>query len=532
MSCSIRRRRRERLAAALVLALLAFAASATSAGATVATDDRAYRPYRPPVDGVIVDRFRPPASPYAAGNRGVDEITAPDAPVVASADGVVVFAGPVGGALHVTVRHPDGLRTSYSYLAAVLVVKGQRVVQGQPIGVSAGPVHFGVRDTDGTYLDPEALWAGRLGAHLVPGAEDGERPLQPDDEWGALARLMASGGAAASALGSRALAIAIQAESLQPGVDLFTLAMELREWRRSQAGCTDGATPVPPAASRHIAVLVGGVGSTSESAAVDRVDLAGLAYAPSDVVRFSYAGGRVPRSGSAAAGPLEAVAASDYTSVESENDLRVSAARLRVLLDDVARAQPGVPIDVIAHSQGGVVVRLALNAAADEGALPTDLATVVTLGTPHRGADLATAVAGSTPGSPNRRAVDAMAARLGLGLDLNGPSIAQLSRSSPVIGELARPVPAGVRLRSIGASSDLVVPAVRTFADGAGSATVRLTRPNAHDQLPGDRATTREIGLALAGLAPTCVALADGMGDVLTSHLITQSEARLGLLLS
>jgi hypothetical protein len=250
------------------------------------------------------------------------------------------------------------------------------------------------------------------------------------------------------------------------------------------------------------------------------------------VVRFSYAGGRVPRSGSAATGPLEAVPATVYTAADSEDDLHRSAARLRTLLDQVARARPGVPIDVIAHSQGGVVVRLALGEAADDGALPRDLGTVVTLGTPHQGADLATAIAGSTPGSPQRVVVDAVADRLGVGLDLNGPSIAQLSRSSSVIQEVTRPVPPGVHLRSIGASSDLVVPAVRTPADGAVSAIVHLSGPDAHDHLPRDPATTREIGLALAGLPPTCTGLVQGVGDVVTSHVVARAEAQLGLALS
>ena len=32
--------------------------------------------------------------------------------------------------------------------------------QGQPVGVTGPTFHFGVRAADGTYLDPEALFAG------------------------------------------------------------------------------------------------------------------------------------------------------------------------------------------------------------------------------------------------------------------------------------------------------------------------------------------------------------------------------------
>ena len=68
--------------------------------------------YRVPVDAPVVDPFRPPATPYGPGNRGVDFATTAGQPVLAMADGVVVFAGQVGGTLHVVLLHADGVRTS------------------------------------------------------------------------------------------------------------------------------------------------------------------------------------------------------------------------------------------------------------------------------------------------------------------------------------------------------------------------------------------------------------------------------------
>ena len=96
---------------------------------------------------MVTDRFRPPPTPYAAGNRGLDYATVPGSPIVASAAGVVVFAGPVAGTLHVTIQHPDGLRTSYSFLARIAVAVGQPVDQGQVVGVAGTVFHFGVRDS-------------------------------------------------------------------------------------------------------------------------------------------------------------------------------------------------------------------------------------------------------------------------------------------------------------------------------------------------------------------------------------------------
>src|SRR5688572_15830060 len=72
--------------------------------------------YAPPVDAPVVDPFRPPAGPFGAGNRGLEYGTPPGTEVRAAADGTVVFAGSVAGTRHVTVKHADGLRTSYSFL--------------------------------------------------------------------------------------------------------------------------------------------------------------------------------------------------------------------------------------------------------------------------------------------------------------------------------------------------------------------------------------------------------------------------------
>jgi murein DD-endopeptidase MepM/ murein hydrolase activator NlpD len=110
-----------------------------------------------------------------AGNRGVDYGTSAGAQITASADGRVIFAGEVGGALHVTIEHADGLRTSSSFLASLTVAAGDQVRAGDVIGIAGGPFHFGVRATDDTYLDPEALLAGLLRprARLVPGTDQG-----------------------------------------------------------------------------------------------------------------------------------------------------------------------------------------------------------------------------------------------------------------------------------------------------------------------------------------------------------------------
>ena len=240
--------------------------------------------------GVIIDHFRPPPTPYGSGNRGVDERVAPGTPVVASADGVVRFAGDVAGTLHVTLEHPDGLRTSYSFLAVVVVRVGDHVPQGAVLGLSGAFVHFGVRDRSGTYLDPEALWAARLGAHLVPGPDEGVSPDPVADERRAVVGELGLRHGA----GERLRALSAEAAAAAGVGEVARLSGELLRWRESQADCTPPSAPVPPAGGRRVAILVAGLGSSSTSAAVDHVDVAGLGYRPADVVRFSYRGGRTP----------------------------------------------------------------------------------------------------------------------------------------------------------------------------------------------------------------------------------------------
>src|SRR5438874_13095103 len=78
-----------------------------------------------PVDGPVLRGFEPPPTPFSAGHRGIDIGVPFGTPVVAPADGVVSFAGPVGGSLFVTIDHPDGYKSTSSFLSQVLVRKNQ-----------------------------------------------------------------------------------------------------------------------------------------------------------------------------------------------------------------------------------------------------------------------------------------------------------------------------------------------------------------------------------------------------------------------
>lgn len=487
--------------------------------------------YVPPVDAPVIDPFRPPPHPYGPGNRGLEYGTAPGDAVRASADGVVIFAGQVGGTLHVAIRHQDGLRTSYSFLASTGVRLNDRVGQGDQIGTATGAFHFGVRDPNGTYLDPALLFAGRLRpeVHLVPGPDDGDgHPRSLQSEVAALGAVVRDRLATAAAFGIRvardtggAWRLRLHAAANATGAaHLASIARSMQGWYLQRHSCTPADVAAPRPAGRRIAVLVGGIGSSSESAAIDNVDTGAIGYAPGDVVRFSYRGGRTPKPlppGSA----LGSVTSSRYESADTEKDLALSADELSRLLAEIAAAQPGVPIDVIAHSQGGVVSRLAVS-----DSPPSEVETLVTLGTPHNGANLATAIAAARL---DQRLATALRAAYISGkapLDPDGTSAAQLAETSQTVEEMRKSgVPPSVRVRSIGARGDLVVPAPRTIVgNGSASTVVPIDGISAHDQLPGSPAARREIALAVAGRPPTCRSFQQALGDALVSEGIDALE--------
>jgi hypothetical protein len=504
-----------------ILGVVVIVVAGSPANAAGRDDDRVSS-YRPPVVAPVVDPFRPPAGPYAPGNRGLEYATVPGTPVTASGDGTVVFAGAVGGSRHVTVGHADGLRTSYSFLAEVSVRRGQRVRVGEVIGVAGERVHFGVRDPADTYLDPALLLEGRLhpAVHLVTDAamrpEAAERrvlaQVAAPRRWVSTAGLPVRGGAG-GATGSWAARVAIGLPE--------ALAVE------PPGSCTGPEAPVPPRPpGRRVLVLVGGLGSTSEQAAIDRLDVTGLGYDPGDVVRFSYAGGRVPRRGDGPvlAPALTRIEAHPYGATDTLDDLTVAGDRLGRLLDEIGRLEPGVAVDVVAHSQGGVVARLALTR---PGGPPAPVATLVTLGSPHEGADLASTVAAARGVPGGVAAVDAVRARLVPDLDPARAAVAQLAEGSPLQVDLAeRSLPAGVRAVSVAARGDLVVTSPRTRLPGAASASVPLVGLHAHDELPAAPATTREVALAVAGAPPTCRGVAGRIADLVVGEgIATATDA-------
>lgn len=556
--------------------------------------------YVHPVDAEVVDPFRPPATRFGPGNRGLTYATEPGAPVRAAAPGVVVFAGQVGGSLHVTIAHADGRLTSYSGVAAIGVRLHQTVERGDPIARSRGELHVGVRE-DGEYVDPASIFGHAVvGARLVP-----ESPIGPPGALGAvdvveLARvarrlgggpslldrvggfvgrvggaaggvvergfgllsagrdLLASGWHLVSTHGPALVGAAwrvapyvlarrhpiltgvmflvvlplVEGEVppiLMFGADLLMswprIVERVAVWWVNRQHCTPGDAEPPAATGRRVAVLVGGLDSTSEHAAIGRLDTEALGYSADHVVGFSYAGGRTPgRFGEAAtplADELADIPVSEYDRGHSSAGLPERGALLADLLTEIAERAPDAHIDLYGHSQGGLVARHALAVLQSrEGGREVieRLGLVATIASPHDGADLAS-VATTLAGPLDRSAALRTLGRLlGVTTHPRGTNLPDLARYSDHIeGLQAADLPEGPTYLSLAARGDLFVTDARSRLTGR-HVTLPGISPDIHSEVVHQPATTRELSLALGGLPPTCEGIWDLFGDILATE--------------
>ncbi|HEV8580756.1 MAG TPA: M23 family metallopeptidase [Thermoanaerobaculia bacterium] len=127
-----------------------------------------------PVKGIFTSGFGYRADPLTHGrgvHQGVDIAAAPGQPVRASADGVVVRAGTIGGlGQAVYVAHGFGLTTRYGHMSRIEVRPGQRIKRGDVVGRVGNTgrstgyhLHYEVR-VDGDPVNPLAYILDSAGA--------------------------------------------------------------------------------------------------------------------------------------------------------------------------------------------------------------------------------------------------------------------------------------------------------------------------------------------------------------------------------
>jgi hypothetical protein len=224
---------------------------------------------------------------------------------------------------------------------------------------------------------------------------------------------------------------------------------------------------------------------------------------------------------------LAGIDVADYGRRDTVGDIEAAGHRLADLLLAAAEsAPPGVVIDVIAHSQGGLVTRLAIaDLAADHPDALDRLGIVATLGTPHEGADLAAVMQAATANPLAILPLDAVEAIADVPISPDDVAVQQLAPGSALMNELAQtPPPPGITFVSIAARGDVVVPSTRAHLGGATYVIVPVDGLNDHDALPGSAGATREIALAMAGLGPTCQSAGDAVFDAVSGRLVSNFE--------
>jgi pimeloyl-ACP methyl ester carboxylesterase len=297
------------------------------------------------------------------------------------------------------------------------------------------------------------------------------------------------------------------------GADARAMAERLLTWARSREDCVEDAKqPSSGGGSGHLAVIVAGINSSMNgvTGAALPIDTGRLGYRDGEVHSFSYApgGGPYQREDTWSALPGEADALGD---------------QLRAL----QREQPGREVDLIAHSQGGVVVAEFLAHVYDAGD-PTmpPLGNVVTLASPLRGAPVATALArvrASASGSALLDAVDAQAR--GVIPPAGARSTTQLAEDSGVMRRLGKSsLPEQIDLTSISAVDDPIVPADHTTVPGARTATVNPPGLSDHSAILRDPAALDTARLALELRPLPCVGVATGVRGAVEPVLISRAE--------
>lgn len=380
-----------------------------------------------PVDGVVERAFDAPRTSFSAGHRGIDLGADPGTAVRAAGQGIVTFAGRVGDSVAVTIAHSGGLESTYSVLSEVLVAPGDRVSAGTWIGRvgTAHPgsdpgLHFGVK-LEGAYVDPEAF-IGPLDTgsaiHLAP------LTWRPPAAMG----------------------------------ESFASAFEVQDYARS-CRSPEELAPAERPPNDNLAVAVAGIGSSTAGA---RVNAAMYEHGPEEL---GYPGDRIYRF--SYKGPRGSRLHEPYRTVDTFGDIRKAAEKLRDLLRAIARRHPGRSVDLIAHSQGGIVARtyLSLVAAEWDPGLPR-VEHLVTFSSPHDGApvaDLADALPQRTlTGRSLVRAASRWARAGGPLPDPLSTAVGQLKPGSPLLRELdGEDLLFGTRALALTIPNDVVVPAGR-----------------------------------------------------------------------
>jgi hypothetical protein len=334
----------------------------------------------------------------------------------------------------------------------------------------------------------------------------------------ALDGLRSTAHAAVDAMGKlSAVAASAMARTPAGQMALDLVAMGRRFADTVTADCSDAPDADGTGGSAHRVMVVAGI--NSEGKAWDRgptvaldVDALGYHRDEGEVRYFSYAD-----DGGA------------YTADDTHRPIDESAALLAQQLRAMQREQPGREVDLIAHSQGGVVVDtfLAHYYRAGDQSFPP-LGNVVTLSSPHEGAPLATVGRQLRESPIGRAALDGLEQASTLPPP-SSPAVQDLAEGSPIIREIqAKGVPDHFDVTTIGATEDLVVPATNISLPGATETVASVNAINEHSAMVRAPDALRAVRAALEGRPPPCVGLLTALRSAVAPVAISRVEHTIG----
>jgi hypothetical protein len=290
---------------------------------------------------------------------------------------------------------------------------------------------------------------------------------------------------------------------LPTGLDAMRAARQLVQWGMSLRSCDHHAPDADGSGgSGHRVMVVAGLDShRSAHGPSATLPVGKLGYARDEVAYYSYA------AGGGAYGP-------DDTLIPIERAAKQLADQLRAM----QRSEPGREVDLVAHSQGGVVVLAFLALEYDPGdrTLPP-LGTTVTISSPLHGAPLAMLANLVASSERGRDLLERF--------HLAGPSLRDLEAHSDLLDRLdGAPLPPVVELTTIGAAADYVVPASRAHRRGAARFDADPVAVAPHGAVLNDAGALRAVRAALEGRRMPCQSLGEAVDSALFPTLITRIE--------
>jgi peptidase M23-like protein/putative serine esterase DUF676 len=296
--------------------------------------------------------------------------------------------------------------------------------------------------------------------------------------------------------------------------------------------------PAPKAPNGNIVVAVAGIGSHTDrqkngtitsNADMYSMDLRTLGFKEDQIFHFSYKG--IEQGGQ---GPYRLHA--PYSKKDTYKSIRESAELLSKQLRAIHRLYPNKKIDVVAHSQGGLVAEYCIeHFYRPDSAKSPHLAHYVTIATPHQGTDgalLYSALSRGSLGQAVASGLDQVADGTGLPRP-SATSVREMAEGSSFIRELNKGWdPRKVRTTTVGAAFDFVVPAPHTLLKGSAHYTTNLSNfsfssLNAHSAAVSATTTKGIVYNALRDTPSACTSLRDAFADFGTGRVISNVEQEL-----